>query len=45
MDCNHKWQGDCRGVHCLVCGKQLSPAEYAALCAPKAASKPLTKAQ
>ncbi len=32
MECNHKWQGDCRGVHCLLCGKVLTPDEYVALC-------------
>lgn len=32
MDHKHEWQGDCRGVHCLICGVQLTPAEYAERC-------------
>ena len=39
MECNHKWQGDCRGVHCLLCGKVLTPDEYVALCSEKTADK------
>lgn len=34
-ECNHQWQGDCRGVHCLICGEQLSTDQYIDLCRAK----------
>ncbi len=32
--CEHVWQGDCTGVHCLRCGKRLTFAEYWTLIVP-----------